>query len=131
MNITVALELESVSSEVAALILAIVGASFAATIAAVVFYDQVYLLAITWAVAGIASKEDYRITQLGEPIADGVTEGLNALWIALLCVGVLGVIVSQRQRNRHAHEMEEKGLARGRTENENSGDSATRAIISS
>ena len=125
-NITVALKLDSVSSEVAGLILAIVGASFLAAVAAIVFYDQIYLLAVAWAVGGIASKQDYRTSRLGGPVADGVTEGLNALWIAVLCVGVLGVISTVRQRNRHVHEMEEKGLATRRAE-----DGATRAMISS
>lgn len=75
----------------AALVLTVVGACLGATIAAVIFRDQVYLLAITWALAAIASKEKYRKEVLGAEIADGVREALTGLWIGLIVVGVISV----------------------------------------
>lgn len=107
-NINVALELDDLSSQTAALILTIVGASFGASFAALLFYDQVYLLAVAWAIAGIAAKDDFRRERLGKPISDGVNEALKGLWIALLCLMVLGFLAGVRQRNRDALELEDK-----------------------
>lgn len=72
------------------------------------FRAQFYLLAIAWAIAGIASKTDYRREKLGRDIADGVDDALQGLWIALLCVGVVGVLAGIRKKNGSAHEMEDK-----------------------
>lgn len=60
---------------------------------------QPYLLAIAWAIAGIAAEQGYRRRKLGRDIADGIDEALQGLWIALLCVGVLGIIAGMRQRD--------------------------------
>lgn len=61
---------------------------------------QFYLLAIAWAIAGIAAEKGYRRDALGADLASGVNEALQGLWIALLCVAVLGVLAGMRQRNQ-------------------------------
>ena len=99
-----------------------------ASFASIVFYDPIYLAAVVWAIAGIASKEEYRIERLGKPVADGVTEGLTALWIALVCVGVVGIIVFVVRRSMKKHEqLPDRHRATGGT----SDDGHTRAIFSS
>ena len=131
-NINVALELDDVSSQTAALILTIVGASFGASFAALIFYDQVFLLAVAWAIAGIAAKDEYRLEKLGKPVSDGVNEALKGLWIALLCLMVIGFLAGVRQRNRDALELEDKSesSSSGRREATESAD-LTSAIYSS
>ncbi|CAM9418985.1 unnamed protein product [Sphacelaria rigidula] len=88
-NINVALDDPSLTAQVAGLVLTVVAASVGATLAAVVFYDQVYLLSIAWALAAVASKEDDRTTLLGAEISDGVHDGITGLWIALLVLGAI------------------------------------------
>ncbi|CAB1118024.1 unnamed protein product [Ectocarpus sp. CCAP 1310/34] len=100
-NINVALELRGdTGSELAALILSLVGAALGAAFISLVFHNQPYLLAVAWAIAGIASKQDYRFVQLGKDLSDGVNVALQGLWIGLLCIGVLGILVGVRQMNR-------------------------------
>ncbi|CAM9103031.1 unnamed protein product [Pylaiella littoralis] len=103
-NINVALELTDAGSELAALILSLVGAALAAAFGSVMFNNQFYLLAIAWAVGGISSKEGYRRQKLGIDISDGVTDALQGLWIGLLVVGVMGVIAGLRQKHRFEYE---------------------------
>lgn len=106
-NVNVALEMDEVSSEVTALILSIVGAAFVSSIVAVVFYDQAYMAAVVWAIAGIAAKQAYRRERLGKPVADGVDDALQGLWIALILVGVMGIFATVRARNKNFAENEE------------------------
>lgn len=72
------------------------------------FYDQPYLLAVSWAIAGIASKVDYRFVQLGKDLSDGVNVALQGLWIGLLCIGVLGILAGVRHMNRAEAEVMDK-----------------------
>lgn len=115
MNINVALDRPNLSTEVAGLILTVVGACLGATIAAVIFHDQVYLLAIAWALAAVASREDYRKAVLGQEIADGVREGIKGLWIGLLIVAVISVIHCMMKR-RQGHAAEDLGRPARSTE---------------
>ncbi|CAM9636307.1 unnamed protein product [Scytosiphon promiscuus] len=107
-NINVALELTDAGSELAAFILSVVAAAVAASYGSLIFNNQFYLLAIAWAIAGIAAKKDYRREVLGGDIANGVNEALQGLWISLLCVAVLGVLAGMRQRNQAELEHENK-----------------------
>ena len=93
---------------------------------------QPYLLAITWAIAGIAAKKGYRREQLGDDVGEGIDEALQGLWIGLLCVGVLGIIVGARQRNRTLAGGE-KGMGRRPTPSapRSEGNGLTSAIFSS
>lgn len=120
-----ALELTGVSSEITALILTIVGAVFGAVVASLIFYDPIYLISIVWAIAGIASKQDYREERVGGPVADGINDALQGLWIALLCVGFFGFLAAMRERNRRTGEKD------GYTPGPNSGRTLTTAIFSS
>lgn len=98
MNINILFKSDSVSSGTAAVILTVVAASVGASIAAIRFQDQVYLLAIAWAVFAIAARGDYRVKTLGQGEADGMALALNVLCIALLCIGAVTAILDQRQR---------------------------------
>lgn len=89
MNISLALESYPLSTRVAALILTVVGACIAASFAAVVYADQVFVCAIAWALAGIAAKTDVRQDLLAVDVAQGVDEALRASSVGLLTLGVL------------------------------------------
>lgn len=101
-NINIALDEPSVSTMVTGLILTLVGACVGATIAAAVFHDQVYLLSIAWALAGIAAKQAYRTAVLGAAIAAGVNEAIRGLWIALLVVGLITAIATTKKAYDHS-----------------------------
>ncbi|CAN0033600.1 unnamed protein product [Choristocarpus tenellus] len=96
-NINVALEDPTVSTEVTALLLTLVGAGIVAVFASTVFGDQVYLLAIAWALAAVSDETGYRTQILGAAVAQGVDDALAGLWIALLVVAV-GSVVASRAR---------------------------------
>ncbi|CAM9537903.1 unnamed protein product, partial [Hapterophycus canaliculatus] len=107
-NINVALELTDAGSELAAFILSVVAAAVAASYGSLIYHNQFYLLAIAWAIAGIAAKKNYRREALGQDLASGVNEALQGLWISLLCVAVLGVLAGMRQRNQTELEHQDK-----------------------
>eukprot|EP00752_Nemacystus_decipiens_P016332 g14607.t1 len=132
-NINLALELTDAGSELSAFILSVVAAALAACFVSLIFYNQPYLLAITWAIAGIAAKQDYRRQVLGKDIADGLDEALQGLWIALLCVGVLGIVAGARQRHRTAYDHDGKGSGHRPTPSapRDAGHGLTSAIFSS
>ncbi|CAM9359720.1 unnamed protein product [Discosporangium mesarthrocarpum] len=98
-NINVALFDSSISAKLTALLLTLVGAALAAVFASTVFRDQVYLLAIAWAIAAVESKKDYREATLDPNTAQGINDALQGLWIALIVVAV-GSVVAQRAMKR-------------------------------
>eukprot|EP00752_Nemacystus_decipiens_P016331 g14606.t1 len=96
-NINLALELTDVGAELSALILSVVAASVFASFGSLIFYSHPYLVAIAWAIAGIADEKDYRRERLGGDIADGVDSALEILRIALLVVGFAGIFYRIRK----------------------------------
>ena len=131
-NITVALETDNVSTEIAALLLATVAAAVAGSLVSLVFYDPVYLAAIVWAIAAIAANEDYRIERLRKPVADGVTEGLEAVWIFLVCVAVVGTIAFGVGTADKPNDHSQQALPqRYRATSGTAGNTGTRALFSS
>lgn len=128
-NINVALP-SVLRTEVTALILSLIGAAFGAVIAAAVFHDQVYLLAIAWALGAIEDKTEYRRERLGEAIEVGVTDAIRGLWIALLVVAfITGLDGMRRRRERGKADQSRSFANERRPRDRSSADSSSRSRV--
>lgn len=93
-----ALESQTLSTRIAALVGTVVVATVAACFVALVLNDQSYLFAIAWGLASIADKGELRRETLSEAVADGVDRALRVLWVGLVVLGGVLAVSSMLAR---------------------------------
>lgn len=113
-NINVALDEPTLSQEVTAFILSLVAAAIGAGVAASLFLDRVYLLSIAWALAAVSDNDDYRKRVLPNGVADGFTNAITGLYVALLIFAGLTLLyswffASQLEKGQAAAPREDRG----------------------